>query len=330
MNIYYPFRTTAHGDLPQASEPNRQRPLPSAPHSQRGSNAINFANGNPSAGRSGGNDQRWATRAPNTYQRGNSPIASRPYSPTELVSGFSQKWGTMNCVTVAGIKAAMQRFGGPNQVYSSVEQTRDGFNIRMRDNPNKTYHVTYAELQYAANHSGFKGTNPKMLNEANFMYAVSAKRAQYENNNGYASQSFAAAVRSLDSWEHTPEGLDRLGLRNYVQPATAQDLIRGTPGVMDQNDHVFTVLNGRAENYGGLGYQPNPWAPALKLRLAPRATPQIRTSAKPFHAPAAGRVIFNFKIPRGLSILHASLAYPRGLAWRLTLHSSANSPAGAC
>ncbi|MGY2274946.1 MULTISPECIES: hypothetical protein [Pseudomonas] len=260
MNIYYPFRTTIHTELPQTPQTNRQHPNPSAPDSQRGSNTIKFAHGNPS-----GNDQQWATRAPNTYHRGNPPIASRPYSPNELISGFSQKWGTMNCVTVAGIKAAMQRFGGPNQVYSSVEQTKDGFNIRMRDNPNKTYHVTYAELQYAAAHSGFRGTNQKMLNEANFMYAVSAKRAQLENNDGTASRSFAAAVSSLDTWEHTQEGLDRLGLRNYVRPAFAQDLIRGVPGVMAQNGHVFTVLNGRTENYGSLGYQPNPWAPALKL-----------------------------------------------------------------
>lgn len=260
MNIYSWFSTTVDSYRPQAPQDSRQRPASNAPHAQGGSNAINFANGNPP-----GNDQQWATRAPNTYRRGITSIASRPYSPNELVSGFSQKWGTMNCVTVAGIKAAMQRFGGPNQVYSSVEQTKDGFNIRMRDNPNKTYHVTHAELRYAAASSGFRGTNQKMLNEANFMYAVSAKRAQHENNDGYASRSFAAAVSSLNTWEHTQEGLDRLGLRNYVRPAFAQDLIRGAPGVMAQNDHVFTVLNGRTENYGSLGYQPNPWASALKL-----------------------------------------------------------------
>lgn len=236
MNIYYPSRITIHTDLLQAPQTNRQ-----------------------------GHDQQWARRTPNAYQKGNSRIASRPYSPHELVSGFSQKWGTMNCATVAGIKAAMQRFGGPAQIYSSVEQTKYGFNIRMRDNPNRTYHVTYAELQYAAAHSGFRGMNQKMLNEANFMYAVSAKRAQFENNDGTASRSFAAAVSSLDTWEHTQEGLDRLGLRNYVRPTTAQNLIRGVPGVMDQNDHIFTVLNGRAESYGSLGYRPNPWAPALML-----------------------------------------------------------------
>lgn len=203
------------------------------------------------------------------YQQRNATYAGRPYTPNELLSGFSQKWGTMNCVTVAGIKAAMQRFGGPNQVYASVEQTREGFNIKMRDNPSKTYQVTYAELDYAAQRSGFRGTNQKMLNEANFMYAVSAKRAQMENNDGYASHSFSAALDSINSWENTQEGLDRLGLRNYVRPAYAQDLINGVPGVMAQNDHVFTVLNGLTDNYGTSGYRPDPWASAIMLVQEP-------------------------------------------------------------
>jgi len=163
--------------------------------------------GNPSTRGSSVNHKQWGTRtthSPTTLPR---PKAASGYSPTELLSGFSQKWGTMNCVTVAGIKAAMQRFGGPERVYLSIEATPTGFNVRMRDNPFKTYHVTHAEIQYASNRSGFRGDNQKILNEANFMYAVSAKRAQHENNDGYASRSFAAAVSSLDSWEYTQEGL---------------------------------------------------------------------------------------------------------------------------
>ncbi|MPR01400.1 hypothetical protein F0169_04500 [Pseudomonas sp. MAFF 212408] len=196
----------------------------------------------------------------------NAPKPGKPYTPDALINGFSQKRGSMNCVTVAGIKAAMQRFGGPKEVYASVEQTKDGVDVKMRDAPNKTFHVTTAELKYAAAHSGFKGSNQKMLNDANFMYAVSAKRAQMENNDGTASRSFAAAVKTLDTWEHTQEGLQRLGLRNYVQRTSAKELANGTPGVMAQNDHVFTVLNGRIENYGNLGSRPNGWAEAYKLK----------------------------------------------------------------
>ena len=200
---------------------------------------------------------------PNTS--GYNPEVTNTYRPADLVSGFSQKRGTMNCVTIAGIKAAMQRFGGPKEVYSSVERTKDGYDVKMRDNPNKTFRITQAELNYATQHSGFSGNNQKMLNDANFMYAVSAKRAQLENNDGYASHSFAAAVKSLDSWEHTQEGLNRLGLKNHVQRTTARELANGAPGVMDQNNHVFTVFNGRADDYGRLGNRPTPWAHALKL-----------------------------------------------------------------
>ena len=194
------------------------------------------------------------------------PHAAKPYSQTALVDGFRQKRGTMNCVSVAGIKAAMQRFGGPNEIYSSVEKTRDGYDISMRDNPNRIFHVTNEEIDEATRKSGFTGNNEKMLKEANFMYAVSAKRAQFENNDGRASESFSAALATLDSWEHTHEGLYRLGLEHYVEHTSAMDLANGAPGVMASNDHVYTVLNGRKDNYGSLGYSPAPWDSALKLR----------------------------------------------------------------
>ena len=197
---------------------------------------------------------------------GSEPKAGKAYSPKELVGGFSQKPGSMNCVTIAGIKAAMQKFGGPNEVYLSVKKTTDGYDVKMRDQPDKTYHVTNKELEYATSRSGFRGNNQKILNDANFMYAVSAKRAQVENNDGYASRGFKAAVSSLDTWEHTREGLNRLGLKNHVQRTTAHELARGAPGVMAQNDHVFTVLNGRMENYGTSGHRPDPRAEAFKLR----------------------------------------------------------------
>ncbi|AZE81641.1 hypothetical protein C4J98_0196 [Pseudomonas orientalis] len=290
MNICSRLGSTFDSNLPCPPQNGRRHGAPRALQGENNAHTVNFAdsnarpqafdstaytgseqkstNGGAPVTRFAGLDaSRTKRSAPSeAYQRGTLSGAGRPYTQNELLSGFSQKWGTMNCVTVAGIKAAMQRFGGPDQVYASVERTSDGFTVRMRDNPAKTYHVTHAELNEAAARSGFRGTNQKMLNEANFMYAVSAKRAQMENNDGYASQSFSAALNSLDSWEHTHEGLDRLGLRNYVRPASAQELINGVPGVMAQNDHVFTVLNGRTDNYGTSGYRPDPRAYALTLR----------------------------------------------------------------
>lgn len=239
-NTYYTFNNPAA---------NTQHLAPSASHLPYGSNA-----------------EEPVTHASNRQKRNARPNTGRPYTQAALLGGFRQKWDTMNCVTVAGIKAAMQRFGGPNEVYFSVQRTHYGFDVRMRDDPKKIYPMTNNELAYAATRSGFTGNNQQILNEANFMYAVSAKRAQLENNNGYAAESFGHALNSLDSWEHTEEGLYRLGLAHYVQHTTAQDLLNGAPGVIAKNNHVFTVLNGRADDYGTPGYIPHPRAPALKLR----------------------------------------------------------------
>ncbi len=66
---------------------------------------------------------RYPPRAPLANTRLQTQTAN-PYTPTALLNGFRQLRGSMNCVTVAGIKAAMQRFGGPNEVYWSVKNLR--------------------------------------------------------------------------------------------------------------------------------------------------------------------------------------------------------------
>lgn len=205
------------------------------------------------------------THAPNSSKAVTEPKNASPYSDKDLVDGFAQQLGTMNCVTVGGIKAAMKQYGGPKEIYSSVQKTADGYDVKMRDNPNKTYHVTNQEIQQATQQSGFSGNNPQMLNDANFMYAVSAKRAQEENNNGTASRSFSDALATLNGWEHTAEGLQRLGLQNHIQQATPQELANGAAGVMTHANHVFTVLNGRVEDHGRLGGAPGAWVEAYKL-----------------------------------------------------------------
>ncbi|WP_455823931.1 hypothetical protein [Pseudomonas graminis] len=200
-----------------------------------------------------------------TPENGYEPVGHGPYRPSELLSGFWQKRGTMNCVTVAGIKAAMQRFGGPREIYSSVRRTQDGYDVIMRDNTNKTYQVTNRELAYATSQSGFSGNNKQILDNANFLYAVSAKRAQIENNDGVANRGFEEAVATLDTWEYTLEGLNRLGLKNHVDMTIARDLIHGAAGVMASNNHVVTVLSGATDDYGNRGYTPHPFAQAYKL-----------------------------------------------------------------
>lgn len=173
----------------------------------------------------------------------------------KVFNGFRQSYGSLNCVTVSAIKAAMIKFGqSPAEIYQQVTTDNDGFNITMRDG--FTLRLSPGELQQATRASGFTGDDIKMLSDANFMYAVSAKRAQLENNDGHASRSYANALRSLDDTEHSGEGLKRLGLTAYMSRSSAQVLANGTPGTLERNGHSVAVINGREEIYGTIGNVP--------------------------------------------------------------------------
>jgi len=190
---------------------------------------------------------------------GDEPKKNGPYSEQDLVSGFRQEGGTENCVTVGAIKAAMQKEGGPAEVYDSVEKKGDGFDVKMKDS-DKIYHVSNAELKEAAQKSGFKGDNQQMLKDANFMYAVSAKREQQESGG-----SFSDGLNALNKFQEATKGFERLGLKDDVRKVSAQELANGEAGVIAQNNHVAAVIDGKVENYGTLGRTPDAGVFALKL-----------------------------------------------------------------
>lgn len=177
------------------------------------------------------------------------------HSIAKVFNGFRQSYGSLNCVTVSAIKAAMIKFGQtPAKVYQQVTTDNEGFNITMRDG--FTLRLSPGELQQATRASGFIGEDKKMIGDANFMYAVSAKRAQLENNDGHANRSYANALRSLDDTEHSGEGLKRLGLMAYMSKSSAQALANGTLGTLERNGHSVAVINGREEIYGTVGNVP--------------------------------------------------------------------------
>ena len=244
---------------------DQQKPQPDAqasntgsqgasPHANNQGNSANRMNG------SALNNQQPDAQASNSGKSVAEPKNGSPYSADDLVDGFRQKGGTENCVTVGGIKAAMQEFGGPKEVYSSVEKNGDGYDVKMRDDPNKTYHVTNDELKEAAQKSGFEGKNPQMLNDANFMYAVSAKREQMENKG-----SFSQSLGELNRVQDAIKGFERLGLQNHVQHTVVRELVNGASGVIAQDNHVAAVLDGKAEDYGKSGRTPDTGTFALKL-----------------------------------------------------------------
>ncbi|MGX5794362.1 hypothetical protein ACWHY4_11285 [Pseudomonas sp. E2-15] len=237
---------------PQAQTSNANNPGSSP-------NAINYDNSAKRASGAGQSNAQQGGQASYGGQAGDVPKKRGPYSETELVDGFRQEGGTENCVTVGAIKAAMQKEGGPKEVYESVEESGDGFDVKMKDS-DKIYHVSKAELDEAAQKSGFKGDNKEMLKDANFMYAVSAKREQEENGG-----SFGDALGALNHSQPAINGFKRLGLQNHVEQATARELANGAAGVIAQNDHVAAVLNGKVEDYGTLGRTPDAGVFALKL-----------------------------------------------------------------
>ncbi|WP_431700657.1 hypothetical protein [Pseudomonas sp. BR20] len=174
--------------------------------------------------------------------------------PDNIWSGFSQG-PDGNCVTVSAIKAAMMRYGQkPTDVFKEVKETSTGYDVTMRDGFKLS--LTKDELRQAATHARFKGDDPAMMTDANFMYAASAKRAQIENNDYVAGRSFMAAMNSLNDGEYSREGLDRLGLRGLYRPATDADLRNSRVGTVEYNGHSMAVIDGRIELWGRRGGVP--------------------------------------------------------------------------
>ncbi|MEB0189285.1 hypothetical protein QN410_32040, partial [Pseudomonas sp. Bout1] len=174
--------------------------------------------------------------------------------PDNIWSGFSQG-PDGNCITVSAIKAAMMQFGQkPTDVFKEVKENGNGFDVTMRDGFELS--LSQDELQQAATHARFKGDDPAMMTDANFMYAASAKRAQKENNDGTAGGSFQAAMNSLNDGEFAREGLDRLGLKGRYRSVNNADLRNSKVGTVEYNGHSMAVIDGRIELWGRRGGAP--------------------------------------------------------------------------
>lgn len=169
--------------------------------------------------------------------------------PDNVWSGFSQSPGTLNCVTISAIKAAMQKYGEkPTDVYQSVQETGGGYHVKMRDG--FELDLSKAELREASAAARFKGDNPSMLTNANFMYAVSAKRAQMEGNDGAGpnQMNYTQALATLMDTEYAGEGLARLGLK--YREGNMSDLAAGMIGTLLRDGHDMAVIDNREELNG--------------------------------------------------------------------------------
>ncbi|EFQ61757.1 hypothetical protein PFWH6_4508 [Pseudomonas fluorescens WH6] len=188
------------------------------------------------------------------------PDQSNPgKKPENIWSGFSQG-PDGNCVTVSAIKGAMMKFGQkPTDVFREVTETGEGYKVKMRDG--FELYLSRSELQQAARYAQFKGDNPAMMTDANFMFAASAKRAQIEGNGLddhplEARKSFAHAMQSLNNGEIPHEALDRLGLKGLYRQSSSSELASGKLGVVAYDRHSMAVIDGRVELWGRRGGSP--------------------------------------------------------------------------
>ena len=175
--------------------------------------------------------------------------ANTGIKPTDIFKDFYQL-AEGNCVTISAIKAAMMRFGhNPYGIYKTIEATDSGYRIVMRDG--FKLHITHDELKQAKAGANFGTDRPNdVLVNAQFLYAVSAKRAYLENNDGEANKSFAAAIRSLNDGEYPGQALRRLGLKDFVAPATLQDFLNGAIGTVNSGFHSMAAVGGFVDSYG--------------------------------------------------------------------------------
>jgi hypothetical protein len=168
--------------------------------------------------------------------------------PLDIWGGFYQ--GTPgNCVTVSAIKAAMMRFGQcPADIFREVTATAEGYAVVMRDGFRLT--LTHEQLRKARAASGFRGNDCAMLEDAYFLFAVSARRAQLENNDFRGGQSFDVAIDTLNDGEYPGQALRRLGLYAYIRESDVNELIAGAIGTLSDGGHSMTVIGGVLDYYG--------------------------------------------------------------------------------
>jgi len=133
-------------------------------------------------------------------------------------------------------------------IFKHVTETPEGFTTIMRDGC--TVPFTHVELQRARAAANFHGEDKGLVDDAVFLYAASAKRAQLENHEFRASASFDAALKTLNDGEIPGDALRRLGLYAFTRSSSVQELASGVPGTLANFGHSVVVVEGAIDEYG--------------------------------------------------------------------------------
>lgn len=171
----------------------------------------------------------------------------------QITTGFVQGQEG-NCATVSGIKALFKAAGtdDPEKLNKSVKKTEGGYDVVQMDGTKVS--LTDAELETAKKAANFNGSDKEMVKNATFEYALAAKRAQMDRNDG--ATTFEQGLQSLNNGDYSDAGLKRLGLEDYISKGSAADLASGQVGTIDRDGHAVAVMNGREELYGTKGAVP--------------------------------------------------------------------------
>lgn len=163
-----------------------------------------------------------------------------------------------NTGMVAGIKAAMMRFGqSPTEVFTSVREDKGGCEVVMKDGYKVS--LTREEVDKARQWADFNGADAGMVKDATFMYAVAAKREQQnrsiEIRNGgiikYSDDPFEAAMDSLNNYFGGNKALVNLGLSGYIREMPySQAESEGVVGVVTANYQSLLMAGGNVDLSG--------------------------------------------------------------------------------
>ncbi|WP_330213189.1 hypothetical protein [Pseudomonas sp. Z18(2022)] len=150
---------------------------------------------------------------------------------------------------LSGVKAAMEKYGqSPLGIYKSIAESADAYVIEMRDGYKVT--LTKEELEHARLTLDFRGTDPGMIQDTVFMFAVSAKRVQDIESSEYTRKSFEGALDSMGDSIVT-HGLERLGLGGQMREVTWQELeAKGGIGVVDIGQDGGLMKGGYVDMFG--------------------------------------------------------------------------------
>jgi hypothetical protein len=175
------------------------------------------------------------------------------YREGNIITGFEQG-SASNCVMVASIKAAMEKYGQrPEDVFSSVEKTDDGYKVTLRNGEEVT--LTESELEQAKELSEFQGDDKEMLANANFIYAVMAKHGANQLNGGESSnEDYIEVLHEMadSDGESTDTGFILLGL-DYTKDnnvGKGSGIASRGPESGETLGHAAFVSNGSLDNYG--------------------------------------------------------------------------------